>query len=126
MKVNPYLNSKGDCAEAFKFYEKCLGGKIGSMMTHGESPMAAHVPPEWREKIIHARITVGDTVLMASDVPPEHYQAPKGISIALGIKDPVEADRVSGPGGKTGGANADSGDFLGSSFCWWIDSGYRG
>ena len=37
MQLNPYLNFNGNCAAAFKFYEKSLGGKIGMMMTFGES-----------------------------------------------------------------------------------------
>ncbi len=44
MQVVPYLNFNGDCAEAFKFYERSLGGKIESIMTHGDSPIAEQVP----------------------------------------------------------------------------------
>ena len=70
MQLNPYLNFNGNCAAAFKFYEKNLGGKIGMMMTFGESPMAEQVPAEHRNKVLHARMTVGDQVLMGSDTPP--------------------------------------------------------
>ena len=73
MQLNPYLLFNGNCEVAFKFYEKVLGGKIISMMTHAGTPMEAKTPPEWREKIIHARMTVGDWVMMASDAPPVHY-----------------------------------------------------
>ena len=34
MQLNPYLLFNGNCADAFKFYEKCLGGKIVTMMTY--------------------------------------------------------------------------------------------
>ncbi len=67
MQLNPYLTFNGQCEAAFKFYEKCLGGKIEAMMTHGQSPMAQQVSPEWRNKIIHARMTVGGAVLMGSE-----------------------------------------------------------
>ena len=56
MELSPYLNFNGQCAAAFKFYEQCLGGKIVMMQTHGESPMKDQVPPDWRDKVIHARL----------------------------------------------------------------------
>ena len=93
-EVNAYLVFNGDCEAAFKFYEKCLGGKIEMAMTHGDSPMSEQVPAEWRKKIMHARMTVGNTVLMGSDAPPDHYEEPKGFSLSLGIKDPAEAERL--------------------------------
>ena len=58
MELNPYLTFNGQCEAAFKFYERCLGGKIEFMLTHGESPMAQQTPPEWRNKIMHARLAV--------------------------------------------------------------------
>ena len=64
MQLNPYLTFNGQCEAAFKFYEKCLGGKIEAMLTHEGTPAEQGVPPEWRKKILHARLTVGDQVLM--------------------------------------------------------------
>ena len=94
LQLNPYLIFNGQCEAAFKFYEKCLGGKIEATMTHGDSPMSQQVPEEWRKKIMHARMTVGDVVLMGSDAPPDHYQAPQGFSLSIGTKDPAEAERI--------------------------------
>ena len=94
LQLNPYLIFNGQCEAAFKFYEKCLGGKIEATMTHGDSPMSQQVPEEWRKKIMHARMTVGDMVLMGSDAPPDHYQAPQGFSLSIGTKDPAEAERI--------------------------------
>jgi PhnB protein len=94
MEMSPYLSFNGQCEAAFKFYERCLGAKIESMLTHGQSPMADQVAPDWRDRIIHARLLVGGKVLMGSDNPPEHYEEPKGISLTLTIVDPKEADRV--------------------------------
>ena len=93
MQLDTYLTFNGQCEAAFKFYEKCLGGNIEAMMSHGESPMAKQVSPEWRNKIIHARMTVGSTVLMGSDAPPDHYQAPQGFSLSVGVKDVAEGER---------------------------------
>jgi PhnB protein len=94
MQVSPYLNFNGDCETAFRLYERVLGGRIEVMMTHGESPIAGQVPPEWHERILHARMVIGDTVLMASDSPPEHYCRPAGTHISLSVDDPAEADRI--------------------------------
>ena len=84
----------GQCEAAFKFYEKVLGGKIEAMMPHAGSPMADQVPPEWRSKIMHARLSVDGNLLMGSDAPPDRYEQMKGITVTLGINDPNEAERV--------------------------------
>jgi PhnB protein len=94
MKINPYLIFDGRCAEAFRFYERCLGGTIEAMMSHVGSPMENQVPAEWRDKIMHARLVVGDQVLMGSDAPPQEYQGTKGFWVTLGVADPAEAERL--------------------------------
>ena len=94
MQLNPYLVFNGNCEAAFKFYEKVLGGKIEAMLPHEGTPAAEHVPPEWRNKIMHARLSVGDKVLMGSDAPPDHYEAMKGFSVTLGIDRPADAERI--------------------------------
>ena len=94
MELNPYLTFNGQCEAAFKFYEKVFGGKIEAMMTFGSSPIAEQTPPEWRNKIMHARMSVGGKTLMASDAPPDRYEAMKGIMVTLGIDDPGEAERI--------------------------------
>jgi len=85
MQLNPYLTFNGQCEAAFKFYEKCLGGKIEAMLTHEGTPAEQGVPPEWRKKILHVRLTVGDQVLMASDAPPDRYEKPQGFSVSLKV-----------------------------------------
>jgi PhnB protein len=94
MQMNPYLFFPGQCEAAFKFYAKVLGGEIIMMLQHEGTPAADHVPPEWRSKIAHARMIVGDKVLMGSDAPPDHQQPMQGFSVTLGIDDPTEAERV--------------------------------
>jgi PhnB protein len=94
MQLNPYLLFNGQCEAAFKFYAQCLGGKIDSMMTHAGTPVEQQVPSEWRDKILHARLTVGDQVLMASDAPPDHYEQPKGFSVSIQINDRGDAERI--------------------------------
>ena len=95
MQLNPYLFFKGNCEEAFRFYERVLGGRIVAMMTHEGTPAAEHTPAEWQGKIIHARMVVGDKVLMGSDAPPGRQEdAMKGFSINVGVDDPGEAERI--------------------------------
>ena len=94
MQIIPHLNFNGQCAEAFKFYQQHLGAKTTFMMTFGESPMAADMPPEWHSKIIHASIVCGESHLMGSDAPPGRYVKPDGITISIDLKSTAEAERI--------------------------------
>jgi PhnB protein len=87
MQFNVYLYFNGQCEEAFKFYEKILGGKIEMMMPHEGSPAEKEVPSEWQKKILHARMTIGQSVLMASDAPPGRGSSQSGFSINIALKD---------------------------------------
>jgi PhnB protein len=70
MQLNPYLNFDGTCREAFEFYAKHLGATIVTMMTCDQAPASAHVPPEFGHRVLHARIELAGTTVMASDGPP--------------------------------------------------------
>ena len=94
MQINPYLTFSGQCEAAFKFYAEVLGGEIIAMMPHEGTPMAEHMPAEWRSKIIHARMMVGDKDLMGSDAPPDRFEQMQGFSVTLGIDDPTDAERI--------------------------------
>jgi PhnB protein len=96
MKLSPCISLQfdGRCEAAFKFYEGCLGGKIAFMLKWGDSPMADQAPPQWREKILHARLTLGDTELVGGDVLPEQYHKPSGVSLLLNLDDTVVAERI--------------------------------
>jgi PhnB protein len=92
--MNPYLSFNGHCEAALKFYERCLGGKIVGMFTYTGSPMAAQVPPEWGEKIMHATFSLGDQTFGAADAPPGSYIRPQGIALTLHLDTPAEAVRI--------------------------------
>jgi PhnB protein len=94
MQLSPYLRFNGQCEAAFKFYERSLGGKIEAMMTHEGTPAAGQVPADWRKKILHVRLVVGDQALMGSDCPPDRYEKPQGFSVSLDVKTPAEAERL--------------------------------
>ena len=94
LQLTPYLVFNGQCEEAFRFYEKHLGGKISFMMTFADSPMADQAPPGWEKKIMHVTLTLGDHVLQGSDAPPEQYHKPQGFTLSLGTSDAAEAERI--------------------------------
>jgi len=94
IRLSPYLRFNGHCEAAFKFYEKCLGGKIETMQSFGASPMAEQFPANRRNKIMHATLKIGDDVLMGSDSTPEEFETPQGFSVTLTIDDPKAADRA--------------------------------
>jgi PhnB protein len=92
MKLNTYVNFPGKCAEAFRFYEKHLGGTIGMMMTHGEAPDQSQVKPEWKDAVLHARISIGDTELMGADIP--EAQPMRSAYLTLSVESDREAERI--------------------------------
>lgn len=98
MRLSPYLNFNGRCAEAFRFYERVLGGTIEGTMTFGEMPGTEDVPADWpanwRDWVMHTRLVVGDQVLMGSDSPPNQYEKPQGTYVALQVDGPAEAERI--------------------------------
>ena len=104
MELSPYLNFNGNCNEAFKFYEKTLGGKIETLMTHGDSPMKDQVSADWRDKVMHVRLVVGNFALMGSDAPPQMFAPAQGSSVSLTVDNVAEGERIFAAlsaGGKT-------------------------
>lgn len=93
MKINTYLNFGGNCAEAFQFYADHLGAKVEGMMKQGQVP-GMPVPPERANDVLHARLTIGDAVIMASDVPPDVFQPIRSVYIALRVDSDAEAERI--------------------------------
>ena len=94
MQFISYLTFNGNCREAFTFYQKCLGGSIVAMMSHGEAPSEENIPSEWHDRIMHARLIVDGAVLMGSDAPPERYREAQRFSVSL-VADTVEdAERI--------------------------------
>jgi PhnB protein len=94
MKLNAYLFFDGQCEAAFRFYEKVLGGKIEAMLPHEGTPAAGQVSSEWLKKILHARLSIGDNLLMGSDAPPGRFDQPQGFTVNIGVTDAGEAERI--------------------------------
>ena len=94
MKLYTYLNYGGNCRQAFEFYEKQLGGKITMLMTHGEQPGASNVPADWKNAVLHARMTLGETELLGADIPPDRFQPMRSAYLTLILPSSQEAERV--------------------------------
>lgn len=92
MKMNTYVNFAGTCVEAFRYYEKHLGAKMGMMMTHAQAPGQSRVNPEWKDAVLHARISIGDTELMAADIPKAEPM--RSAYLTLSTDSDSEAERI--------------------------------
>ena len=91
-----YLGFDGNCADAMRFYEKALGGKLEVLMSGADSPMAEQMPKEFRHRIMHARLALpGGGLLFAGDTPANvPYEGIKGVSITVDYATVAEAERV--------------------------------
>jgi PhnB protein len=94
MQMTTYLSFRGQCEEAFRCYEATLGARVGPIFRYEGTPLASQVPDDWRDKVMHGSLTIGDQVLMAGDVGPERYEEPKGFSLSLQMTDPSQAEAV--------------------------------
>ena len=92
MNMHTYVNFSGNCAEAFRFYEKHLGGNITALMTHAQAPAQTGVKPEWKDAVLHARISVGGTELWAADIPGAETM--RSAYLSLSVSNDTEAERV--------------------------------
>jgi PhnB protein len=66
-------------------YERLLGGKITTMLTYGDSPMAEQVQPEWRKRIVHATLEWNDYTLLGADMMPDDYERPQGFFVTVSV-----------------------------------------
>ncbi len=91
MKLYTHLNFGGNCEDAFRFYEKHLGGRITMMMDQRQLPSP---PRDAGHAIIHARMDIGDTVLIGNDVPPDTFGKMRSVYLYLSVDSIEEAERV--------------------------------
>jgi PhnB protein len=94
MQMNPYLSFKGECEAAFKFYEQCLGGRLGAIFRYAGTPLAGQVPADWSDKVMHGSMTIGNQTLLGADSAMDQYEEPKGFSLTLQIKSTADAERT--------------------------------
>jgi PhnB protein len=91
-----YLGFDGTCADAMRFYERALGGKLEVLMSGAESPIADQMPKEFAHRILHARLVLpGGGMLYAGDAPGHvPYEGIKGVSITIDYATVAEAEKV--------------------------------
>jgi PhnB protein len=97
MQVQSYLFFNGNLEEALEFYKKALGAEVQMMMRYKESPEPApadKVPATWGDKIMHANVRIGDTLVMASDGCPQEGAGFKNFSLTILVPNEAEADRL--------------------------------
>lgn len=94
MRLNTYLNYGGNCAEAFRFYEEHLGGKITMMMTHGQMPNPSSIDAAWKDKVLHARIELGGTAVYGADIPSPPFEPIRSAYLSLSVDSIGEAERI--------------------------------
>ena len=71
ISANVYLNFDGDTREAMSFYAQTFGGQLNlKLFSDGPPEISEQLSPELRDRILHAHLSVGDTVIMASDSMP--------------------------------------------------------
>ncbi len=92
MTMTTYVNFAGTCAEAFRFYEKHLGGTIGMMTTHGEAPGQSRTLPEMKDAVLHARISIGGAQLLGADIP--NAEPMRSAYLSLHVDSDAEAERI--------------------------------
>jgi PhnB protein len=95
MQIDCYLSFHGNCEEALGFYAQCLGGKVSTLMRFGGSPMdGKDLPPEWKQKVMHATLEVEGAQIMGSDVPPGMgIPGYNGITVSLYVKGDADKAR---------------------------------
>jgi len=94
MRLNTFLNFGGNCEQAFRFYEQHLGGEVVMLMRRSEQPQQPVTWPGWEHSIQYAIMNIGETQLMASDVPPERFQPMRSVYLSLTVDSAAEAERI--------------------------------
>ena len=91
MRLDIYVNYRGQCEEAFRFYEQHMGGKVTGIVRHGDQPNP-NIPAGWAEKVLHARIDIGSAVLMGADIP--HAEPMRSAYLTLTLDSESETERI--------------------------------
>ena len=94
MNVQPYLFFDGNCEEALAFYTKALGAEVTMMLRFKDNPETENRPPVADDKIMHARLRIGDTVIFAGDGMCRGTTHFDGFGLSLTVANEAEADRM--------------------------------
>jgi PhnB protein len=95
--VQPYLNFDGRCEEAIEFYRHAVGAEIMMMMRFKENPEPQSpgcMSPGSENKIMHASLRIGETVVMVCDGRCAGKAKFEGVSLSLTVGTETEAERL--------------------------------
>jgi len=123
MELAPYLFFYGRCEEALEFYKTALGGTYDMQRIEG-SPMAEHVAPDFRNKVMHATFKGAGMTFMASDGGESKAIDPDSgnIAMSLATKDKAEGERIFAALGSGGSVKTPLADaFWGGQFGVVVD-----
>jgi PhnB protein len=96
MLVQPYLHFDGQCEEAIEFYRRALGAEIEVLIRYKDSPEPpppGMVPPGMEDKVMHANLHIGDSIVMASDDCTRTAVSFQGFELSLSVADDAEAEQ---------------------------------
>jgi len=94
MLVEPYLFFDGKCEEALEFYRRTIGAEVTALLRWKDSPDPQMAMPGAADKVMHARLRIGDTMVMASDGRCQGTPEFQGFALSLTAADTAEADRL--------------------------------
>lgn len=94
MKLYTHLNFGGNCEEAFRFYEKHLGGEITVMLRGSELPPDIEAPPGFEDAVVHARMNIAGVELIGNDVPQEHFKPIRSSYLFLAVDSAEAAEEI--------------------------------
>ena len=94
MRLNAYLLFKGQCEDAIAFYQSVLGGEVKAMLKVAGTPAEPHFPPESKNDILHACLSLDNMDILASDCPPSMFEKMRGASICINLEDEKESERI--------------------------------
>jgi PhnB protein len=96
MKATPYLFFNGNCADAMRFYERILGGKLEALMTYGESQQAEVPIKSGSDRIMHASLMLpdGSRIMASDDMSGEPYRGMSGFGVAIDASSNEDAKRI--------------------------------
>lgn len=96
--MNVYLIFDGNTGEAMRFYKQCFGGELFEMkFSDAPGGEAAKIPPESRDRMMHAALRNGSSVLMASDTAHGMpFKQGNNFAIAVDCENSAEVDKFFG------------------------------
>ena len=96
--INPHINFNGNAEEAFNFYKSVFGGEFRSIVRFKElSSPDFPVPEKEADKIMHIALPIGNSILMANDVPEimgRTNENENRSKIVISAESKEEADKV--------------------------------